>query len=61
MKTKKILQGLTFFFIGMVVMFGIESNVRHHYMNHQAGIRKSTVIEVGAPLKVTELKSLGLI
>jgi len=61
MKAKRFLLGLTFFVAGMVVTFGIQSNNRHSHVNHQAGIRKSTVIEVGAPLTVVQLKQMGLI
>jgi len=61
MKAKKILLGLTFFFFGMAVMFGIDSNFRHHDLIQHAGIRKSTLIEVGAPLTVAELHHMGLI
>jgi len=61
MKAKKIILGLTFFAIGIIATLGTESNLRHHNAHHQQGIRKSTTIEVGAPLKVSELKSLGLI
>jgi len=61
MKAKNFFNGMSLFVIGMVVMFGIEANARHQHFSHQAGIRKSTVIEVGAPLTVKELKHLGLI
>ena len=61
MKTKAILLGLTFFFIGMVVTFGIQSNTRHHNFKHEAGISKRTSIEVGAPLSVKQLKELHFI
>jgi hypothetical protein len=61
MKTKNFFKGLTLFVLGMVVMFGIEANARHQHFSHQVGIRKSTVIEVGAPLTVSEMKHLGLI
>ena len=61
MKAKSFLLGLTFFFIGMVVTLGVGANIRHNHFNHQVGIRKTTVIEVGAPLTVKELKHLGLI
>jgi len=61
MKTRKILLGLTFFFMGMAVMFGIGVNNRHQHFAHQVGFRKSTVIEVGAPLTVNQLKSEGFI
>jgi hypothetical protein len=61
MKAKTFLLGLTFFFIGIAVTVGIQSNNRHQHFTHQAGVRKMTVIEVGAPLTVTELKQLGLI
>lgn len=60
MKTKSIFSGLTLFVIGMVVMLGIESNTRHHSFNHQRGVRKSAVIEVGAPLTVSQLIQEGL-
>lgn len=61
MKAKTILLGLVFFVIGMVVTFGIESGSRHHNFKDQVQIRKSTVIEVGAPLTVMELKHQGFI
>lgn len=61
MKAKSILLGLVFFVIGMVVSFGIESNNRHHIFNQQAQVRKSMVIEVGAPLSVKQLKREGFI
>ena len=61
MKAKNFFKGLSLFLIGMVVMLGIESNARHQHFSHEVGIRKSTVIEVGAPLTVKELKHLGLI
>jgi len=62
MKTKSILFGLAFFAVGMVAAFGIQSNFRHQHYNQQAAsIRKVTVIEVGAPLTVKELKCMGLI
>ena len=61
MKTKSFLLGLTFFAVGMVAAVGIQANVRHQHYSHQAGVRKVTVIEVGAPLTVTELKQMGLI
>jgi hypothetical protein len=60
MKTKRFLLGLAFFAMGVVFTFGIQSNIHHHNFNHQAGARKSTIIEVGAPLTVSELKHLGL-
>jgi len=61
MKTKSIFEGLALLVVGMVVMFGIELNSRHHDFNRHAGTRKSTVIEVGAPLTVTQLKHEGFI
>ena len=61
MKAKAFLLGLTFFVLGMFVAMGLDSQSRHHSYNHQAGVRKSTFIEVGAPLTVTELKQMGLI
>jgi len=60
MKAKNFILGLSFFVIGIVATLGTEANLIHHH-NQQAGIRKHTTIEVGAPLKVDELKSLGLI
>ena len=60
MKAKAILFGLTFFVIGAAVTLGIESNSRHHHYSEHAGVRKSAVIEVGAPLTFAELKQLGL-
>ncbi len=59
MKAKSFFQGLALFVIGMVVMLGIESNGRHHNFNHQDGVRKSAVIEVGAPLNASQLKQEG--
>lgn len=61
MKAKTFLLGLTFFFIGIAVTVGVQSNIRPQHYSHQAGVRKVTVIEVGAPLTVTELKQMGLI
>ena len=61
MKTKAALLGLTFFFLGMVITFGIQSNVRHHNFAHQVGVSKRTVIEVGAPLSVEQLKTMHFI
>ena len=61
MKAKTFVLGLTFFVVGMVATFGIQSSFRHHHYSQQAGVKKVTVIEVGAPLTVTELKHLGLI
>jgi hypothetical protein len=61
MKATKILKGVTLFVLGMVVILGIEANNRHHDFSHHAGIRKSATIEVGAPLTVLQLKSMGLI
>jgi len=61
MKAKSFILGLVFFIIGMVVSFGIESNHRHHNFNHQVQIRKSTIIEVGAPLTVKQLRHEGFI
>jgi hypothetical protein len=61
MKAKRFLLGLTFFIAGMVVTFGIQFNNRNSHFSHQAGIRKSAVIEVGAPLTVVQLKQMGLI
>ena len=60
MKAKSFFSGLTLFVIGMVVMLGIESNSRHHNFNHQSGVRKSAVIEVGAPLTVSQMIKEGL-
>ncbi len=60
MKAKNFFKGLSLFVIGMVVMLGIEANARHQHLRHQAGFRKSAVIEVGAPLTVEELNHLGL-
>ena len=52
MKAKNFFKGLSLFVIGMVVMLGIEANARHQHFSHHVGFRKSTVIEVGAPLTV---------
>jgi hypothetical protein len=59
MKAKSFFSGLSLFVIGMVVMLGIEVNARHHNFNHQAGARKVAVIEVGAPLTVSQLIKEG--
>jgi hypothetical protein len=61
MKAKRILLGSAFFILGMLFTFGIGTNGRHHHFNHQDGIRKSTVIEVGAPLTVKQLKHEGFL
>jgi hypothetical protein len=61
MKANKFFKGLTLFVIGMVVMVGIEANARHQHFANQVGFRKSTVIEVGAPLTVNQLKHEGFI
>ncbi len=61
MKAKNFILGLTFFVIGIVATLGTEANLRNHHNNQMAGIRKHTTIEVGAPLKVAELKKMGLI
>ncbi len=61
MKAKSFLLGLTFFFVGMVVTLGVGANLKHNHYSHQAGVRKAAIIEVGAPLTLTELKHLGLI
>ncbi len=61
MKTKRFLLGLTMFAMGMLLTFGIVKNNRHDDSSRHAGIRKSAIIEVGAPLTVKELKHLNLI
>jgi hypothetical protein len=61
MKAKNFIKGLSLFVIGMVVMFGIQANSRHQFYSQNAGVRKSAVIEVGAPLTVKQLKHLGFI
>jgi hypothetical protein len=61
MKATKILRGLTLFVLGMVVSFGIVTSNRHNDFNKHAGIRKSAVIEVGAPLTFKQLQKEGLI
>jgi hypothetical protein len=61
MKAKSFFSGFALFVVGMVVMLGIESNHRHHSSNHQLVVRKSTSIEVGAPLTVAQLKHEGFI
>ena len=61
MKAKLLFSGVTMFVIGMIAMFGIESSAHHHDFNRHAGISKRTMIEVGAPLTVTQLKSEGFI
>jgi hypothetical protein len=60
MKAKSFFSGVTLFVVGMIAMFGIEANARHHDFNHHFGISKRTVIEVGAPLTVNQLKHEGL-
>jgi hypothetical protein len=59
MKAKSFFSGLALFLIGMVAMFAIESNGRHHDFKHQSGARKSAVIEVGAPLTADQLRYEG--
>jgi len=61
MKAKKIFSGLVLFVLGMVVSFGIVTSNRHNDFNKHAGIRKSAVIEVGAPLTLKQLQKEGLI
>jgi hypothetical protein len=61
MKAKNFFKGLSLFVVGMIVMLGIEANARHQHFSHQVGVRKGTVIEVGAPLSVSELKHMGFI
>lgn len=61
MKAKSFLFGLVFFIFGMVVSFGIDSHNRHHNFNNQVQIRKGTIIEVGAPLTVKQLRHEGFI
>jgi len=61
MKAKTFLLGIVFFALGMVVSFGIGSTHKHNNFNrNQVEVRKSTVIEVGAPLSVKEMKQEGL-
>jgi hypothetical protein len=59
MKATKVLKGVTLFVLGMVVVLGIEGNNRHHNVSHHAGVRKSAVIEVGAPLTASQLEHEG--
>lgn len=60
MKAKTFLLGVVFFVLGMVVTFGIGANHKHHNFNKdKVEVRKSTVVEVGTPLTVKELKDLG--
>jgi len=61
MKATKILRGLTLFVLGMVLSFGIVTSNKHKDFNNHAGIRKSAVIEVGAPLTLKQLQKEGLI
>jgi len=61
MKAKTFLLGLTFFAVSMVATFGIGLNHRHHNFKHEEGIKKSAVIEVGAPLTVSERIYMGFI
>lgn len=61
MKAKKFFSGLVLFVLGMVVSLGIVTSNRHNDFNKHAGIRKSAVIEVGAPLTLKQLQKEGLI
>ena len=61
MKAKKIFTGLVLFVLGMVFTFSIATSNRHKDFNNHAGIRKSAVIEVGAPLTLKQLQKEGLI
>jgi hypothetical protein len=62
MKTaKRILAGTTLFVLGILFTLGVAANSRHHDFDHHAGVRKSAIIEVGAPLTVSQLKYLGLL
>ena len=62
MKAKTFLLGVVFFVLGIVVSFGIGSNHWHHNFNkNKVEVRKSTVVEVGTPLSVKELKALGFV
>ncbi len=62
MKTvKRILSGTSLFVMGVVLTMIVVANTRYYDLNHHAGIRKSAVIEVGAPLTVSQMQSLGLI
>ena len=61
MKTKRLILGAAFFVVGLVVTFGSGSNSRHHHFNHLDSVRKSAVIEVGAPLTVAQLVHEGFI
>ena len=59
--TKRILAGTTLFILGIVFTLGVVANNRHHNFNHHTGIRKSAIIEVGAPLTVSQMKQMGFI
>lgn len=61
MKTKTFFLGLAFFTMGIMTTIGMAGHHPHHSDRHQASIRKSAVIEVGAPLTVSELKYYGFI
>ena len=61
MKTaKRFLAGTTLFILGIVLTLGVVANNRHNDFNRHAGIRKSAIIEVGAPLTVSQIQHLGL-
>jgi hypothetical protein len=59
--TKRILTGTSLFILGIVFTMTVAVSNRHHDLDSHAGIRKSAVIEVGAPLTVSQMKNLGLI
>lgn len=61
MKAKTVLVGLVIFVSGVAFSFGVHSNNRHHNYTHEVGVRKAAIIEVGAPLTYTELKTQGFI
>ncbi len=61
MKTaKRFLAGTTLFVLGIVFTLGVVANTRHHDFTQHTGIKKSAIIEVGAPLTVSQMVHLGL-
>ena len=61
MKTKTLVLAVAFFALGIIATVGMAPKHGNHHDRHQALIRKSAVIEVGAPLTPVELKQYGFI
>lgn len=61
MKAKTVILGFAFFTFGILASVGMANHHTHRASGHQASVRKSAVIEVGAPLTVSELKQYGFI